>query len=98
MANEAKEPFNLDTFKDTVTGALSPLATELQEFHITIKDGGFKLIEDNETVFTLSDVQAEIGCLSKEIEIKINGASNICEDISMIASFDRKDLKGKGRS
>ena len=94
--NKAKGPFNLDTFKDTVTGVLSPLATELPEFHATIKDGGFKLIEEDETVFTLSNVQAEIGCLSKEIKAKINSTSNICEDISVNAGFDQKDLKGKG--
>ncbi len=93
---EAKEPFNLDTFKDSVIGMLSPLAAELPEFHITIKDGGFNLIDEGETVFTLSDVQAEIGCLSKEIEIKINGTSNVCKDISVIASFNQKDMKGKG--
>ena len=41
------------TFKDTVTGVLSPLATELPEFHLTMKDGGFNLIEEGETIFTL---------------------------------------------
>ncbi len=96
-SNEAKEPFNLDTFKDSITGVLSPLATELPEFHITIKDGGFNLIEGGETVFTLSNVQAEIGCLSKEIEIKINGTSKICEDISVNARFDQKDSRGRGK-
>jgi hypothetical protein len=96
QSNETKEPFNLDTFKDTVIGMLSPLAAELPEFHVTIKDGGFNLVDEDETFFTLSDVQAEIGCLSKEIEIKINGTSNICKDISMIARFDQKDMKGKG--
>ncbi len=95
-SREAKEPFNLDTFKDTITGVLSPLAAELPEFHLTMKGGGFNLIEDDETVFTLSDVQAEIGCLSEEIEIKINGTSNICEDISVIASYSQKNLKGNG--
>ncbi|KHE90450.1 MAG: hypothetical protein SCABRO_03835 [Candidatus Scalindua brodae] len=96
QSNEAKEPFNLDTFKDTVIGMLSPLATEIQEFQITMKDGGFNLIEEDVTIFTLSDTQLEIGCYSKEIDIKINGTSDICEDISVIANFDRKDLKGKG--
>ncbi len=79
--NEAKEPFDLDAFKDTVTGVLSPLAAELPKLHITIKAGGFNLIEEDETVFTLSDVQAEISSLSKGIEIKMNGTSKICEDI-----------------
>ena len=94
--NEAEEPFNLDTFKDTVTGVLSPLAVELPEFHLTIKDGGFNLIEEDETVFTLSDVQAKISCLSKGIEIKMNGTSNICEDISVNAGFDQRDSRGTG--
>ncbi|GAX60693.1 hypothetical protein SCALIN_C13_0210 [Candidatus Scalindua japonica] len=96
QSNEAKEPFNLDTFKDTVIGMLSPLTTELQEFQITIKDGAFNLIEEAVMVFTLRNVQAEIGCLSQEIKIKINGTSSICKDISVIASFGQKDLKGKG--
>ncbi len=77
-SNEAKEPFDLDTIKDTVANVLSPLAAELPEFHITIKDGGFNLIEEDETVFTLSDVQAEIGCLSKEIEIKMYFRKCLC--------------------
>ncbi|MBC8548064.1 MAG: AsmA-like C-terminal region-containing protein [Candidatus Brocadiales bacterium] len=96
QSNEAKKPFNLDTFKDTVICMLYPLATELPEFQITMKDGGFNLIEEDVTVFTFGDVQAEIGCYSKEIDIKMNGTSNICEDISVIASFGQKDLKGKG--
>ena len=96
QSNEAKEPFNLDTFKDTVTGMLSPLAAELPKLHFTIKDGGLNLIEEDETVFILSDIQVEIGSLSKDIEIKMSGTSNICEDISVIASFGQKDLKGKG--
>jgi hypothetical protein len=96
QSDEAKEPFNLDTFEDTVIGMLSPLATELQEFQITIKDGGFNLIEEDVMVFTMRNVQAEIGCLSQEIEIKINGTSSICNDISVVASFGQKELNGKG--
>ena len=65
QSNEAKEPFNLDTFNDTVIGMLSPLAAELPKLHFTIKDGGFNLIEEDETVFTLSDIQVEIGSLSR---------------------------------
>ena len=95
-SNETKEPFNLDTFNDTVTGVLSPLAAAISEFNLTMKGGTFNLIEEDETFFTLSEVQAEIGSLSQEIEIKINGTSNICEDLSVVANFGQKNLKGKG--
>jgi hypothetical protein len=95
-SRDTKEPFSFDTFKDTVTGVLSHLATELPEFHITMSDGRFDLVEKDETFFTLSDVQAEIASLSQEIEIKIKGTSNICEDLSVIANFSQKNLKGKG--
>ena len=85
--NQTKEPFNLDKLKDTIRGVLSPLATELPEFHLAMKDGRFNFVEEEKTVFTLSDVQAEISCHSKEIELKINGTSNICEDISDDCKF-----------
>ena len=95
-SKETKEPFNLDTFNDTVTGVLSPLAAAISEFNLTMKGGTFNLIEEDETFFTLSEVRAEIGSLSQEIEIKINGTSNICEDLSVVANFGQKNLKGKG--
>ncbi len=94
--NETKKPFNLDTFKDMVTGVFSPLTVELPDFHITMNDGAFNLIEEEVTVFALSELQVEIGCHSNELAIKMNGTSNICKDISVIASFSQKDLKGKG--
>ena len=62
-----------------------------------MKDGGFNLVEDDDTLFTLSNVKAEIGCLSQEIEVKINGTSNICENISVIAGFSQKNLNGNGK-
>ena len=85
--NEAKEPFNLDTINDTVAKVLSPLASELPEFHAAIKDGRFNLVGEDDTVLIFSDVQTEISCISKEIDIKINGSSNICEDISVNVGF-----------
>ena len=90
------KPLNLDTIKDTVTKALSPLATELPEFHVNITDGRFNLADEHETVLLFSDVQSEISCISKGILIRMECTSNICKGISVNADFDQKNFKGKG--
>ena len=86
----------LDFEAQVVAKVLSPLASELPEFHAAIKDGRFNLVGEDDTVLIFSDVQTEISCISKEIDIKMNGSSNICEDISVNVGFDQKHLKGKG--
>ncbi|MHC4454655.1 MAG: AsmA family protein, partial [Planctomycetota bacterium] len=96
-SNKAKEPLNLDTIKDTVAKALSPLATELPEFHVNITDGRFNLVDEDETVLLFSDVQSEISCISKGIGIKMECTSNICKGISVNADFDQKQLKSSGK-
>ena len=96
-SNEAKEPFNPDTIKDTVAKVLSPLAAELPEFHVNITDGRFNLVDEDDTVLLFSDVQTEINCISQGIGIRMECSSNICKGISMNADFDQKHLKGKGK-
>ena len=92
-----KKPFNLDAIKESVAKVLSPLAAELPEFHATITDGRFNLVNEDGTILHFSDVQSEISSISQGIGIKINSTSNVSKDISVNVSFDRKALKGKGK-
>ncbi len=95
--NETKEPFNPDMIKDTVANVLSPLATELPEFHVHITDGKLNLVDEDDTVLLFTDVQTEISCISQGMGIRMECRSNICKGISVNADFDQKHLKGKGK-
>ncbi len=93
-SSKPKEALTSVEINNTIALMLSPMVGKMPGLNVLINNGKVDFVESDEDTVTLRDVYMELGCISDNVSIKMKCTSNLCNEISANAYFDKTNEMG----